>query len=379
MGGWGGERVVGKTQRSASPGSLRGETCLHPRPARLPRSRPAGSPSPGCSAAGSLPAPGAPRPALTAEPGAPSHPAGGAGGGKSLEPGAGVEGPGAAGAGAGGESGVAAQPGDGISPLPAAAAAVIFQAHRGSPLRAPLPSALPPRPGSSRRRLPSARPRRGWPGAGAAPGAARGAPAGPGGAAPAPRPLPAAGSGARPKGRRGISRHPRVLEEPHPTLQLGFGLLFAFWFFFLPPERCEDLSCDRRELSGVCVPSPVSGGCEKKDASWYSCFYVITKHVEIFSSACEEVDKESPNIKAPRPSLPAKRKREKIKDEEEKIRDEDGFISSEAVSEQNSCSVNGGRCSKLGSVCTGMPTSVCWVNGTGVLFFSALDEGSKWV
>lgn len=80
MGGWGGERVVGKTQRPASPGSLRGETCLHPRPARLPPRRlplPAGSLSPGCSAAGSLPAPGAPRPALTAEPGAPSHPAGG--------------------------------------------------------------------------------------------------------------------------------------------------------------------------------------------------------------------------------------------------------------------------------------------------------------
>ncbi|XP_029855188.1 translation initiation factor IF-2-like [Aquila chrysaetos chrysaetos] len=202
MGGWGGERVVGKTQRPASPGSPSRETCLHPRPARPPPSPPAPPASPPRdappAAAGSLPAPGAPRPALTAEPGAPSHP--GVGSGRRKKFGAGRGGRGAGRCRGrcrsrrGGESGVAAQPGDCISPLPAAAAAaVIFQAHRGSPLRARLPSSLPPRPGSSRRRLSPARPRRGRPGPGAAPAAARGAPAGPAGAATARCPHPGAG------------------------------------------------------------------------------------------------------------------------------------------------------------------------------------------
>lgn len=47
MGGWGGERVIGKTQSPASPGSLGRETRLHPRPALLPPRPPRRLPLPG--------------------------------------------------------------------------------------------------------------------------------------------------------------------------------------------------------------------------------------------------------------------------------------------------------------------------------------------
>lgn len=81
MGGWGGERVIGKTQSPASPGSLAGRRASTPAlPASLP-ARPAGFPSPGCSGcrrwqplrAGGCPARGSR-----------TH-SRGAGGGKSLE------------------------------------------------------------------------------------------------------------------------------------------------------------------------------------------------------------------------------------------------------------------------------------------------------
>lgn len=172
MGGWGGERVVGKTLEPCKS-RLPQQGDAPPPPPCPPPSPPAPPASPSrdapAVAAGSRSVPGASRSALTAELGAPAHTGGERAAGKVWsrareERGRAGPGPGPGPEGKGGGSGAAAQPGHCISPQPAAAAAVIFQAHRGSLFRVRLPSSLPPRPDSSRRQLPAAEPRRGGPG-----------------------------------------------------------------------------------------------------------------------------------------------------------------------------------------------------------------------
>lgn len=216
--------------------------------------RPHGFPSPGCSGCRCrqpLRA-GASRQALTAEPEASSHTGGerrrekfGAGrGGKEPGP--------------EGRGGAAAQPGHCISPQPAAAAAVIFQAHRGSPFRARLPSSLPPRPDSSRgqlpplRRLGDLRERR----------------------APRPPPRPPAAEGKRRK-----NRHPR----PHPRTP---ARCFWRWWWLLFTHSLVSVARACPVTGGTCGwASPVSLGCNREDASWHLWFYVPTKHAEMSYSA----------------------------------------------------------------------------------------------
>lgn len=133
--------MVGKTQR---PAGSRASAPPRPPPAGMLRRPPA------------RPRRELPGPALTAQPGVSSHP--GEGRGESFGGQRGRELPERR-----AERRGSAQPGDCIAPLPAAAAAaVIFQAHRGSPWRARLlaallplsrPPGLPSRPASARRRL----------------------------------------------------------------------------------------------------------------------------------------------------------------------------------------------------------------------------------
>lgn len=204
---------------------------------------------------------------------------------------------------------------------------MIFQAHRGSPLSAWLPSSLPPRTGSSRRLLPSARRRRGWLRAGAAPRADPGSSGGLGeGPHPPPAPSPHLGAGRRQgggEGSPGTSMSWRIL-IPNCS-QVFFGLLGFFvclsFFCLLSQRNAKAFSV----TSGSCwvfVRSPVPLGCNKESASWHLCFYVKTKHVEIFNSTCKEADKASPNIKVEEKSAKSKIKMVLL-----------------PVNEQNSCSV----------------------------------------
>lgn len=154
MGGWGGERVVGKTQSPASPGSLSRETRLHPRPARLPPrpprrlplpgilrlSPPAASPCRGLPGRRSPLSSGLPR---TREENGQREKFGAGRGGKEAGP---APGPGSEPEGRGGESGAAAQPGHCISPPARRRCCSDFSSpsRQSLPRTAPLVSPSPP-------------------------------------------------------------------------------------------------------------------------------------------------------------------------------------------------------------------------------------------
>lgn len=266
-------------------------------PASLP-ARPAGCPSPGCSA-GRRRQParaGGPRPALTAEPGAPSHPGGRVSGRKSLEPAAGTEGPGVGVEGlsaAGGERrrerrGSAAR-GLHLPPARRCCCSDFSSPSRQSFARpAPLGSPSPPGllPAAASLRSAPARLAQG----GGGPRVGSGSSGGTGRRRTRPpRPPRSQGGG---EGSTGTPVSWRIFV---PVAVKWFLCLFVYLFTYFPPSDGKALRVTGGSCR-VCVPSPVSVRCNKEDALWHSCFCVITMHVEIFNSTCGEEDKEKPLI-----------------------------------------------------------------------------------